>query len=163
GVECLRGRSEYSGDTDENHSWTFISIVNAQNVWVRNITAEHFASNAVAINDNTKWITVQDCSCLDPISQITGSRRYSFAINRGNAGSGHGWAGANQVAWNCTATSMMIENPPTARNYAIGCITKPQGDGVFESVNQTVTPRSLYLAQLADRLGMQAVRNVTHR
>jgi len=232
GIEHLRGRSEFHGETDENHSWTFISIVNAENVWVRNITAEHFASNAVAINVNTKWITVQDCACLDPVSQITGSRRYSFAINRGqlcliqrcharegrhdfvmsstvpgpnvfldctaekthddagphhrwstgvlydnlilpdgkinirnrgNAGSGHGWAGANQVVWNSTAASMIIENPPTAKNYAIGCITKPQGNGIFESLNQRVAPRSLYLAQLSDRLGPQAALNVTLR
>ncbi len=35
--------------------------------------------------------------------------------NRGNWGTGHGWAGANCVVWNSQAESYIIENPPTAR------------------------------------------------
>lgn len=40
-------------------------------------------------------------------------------MNRGALGSGHGWAGANYVAWN-TRGRLTCERPPTAQNWAIG-------------------------------------------
>lgn len=40
-------------------------------------------------------------------------------MNRLNLGSGHGWAGANFVAWN-TRGRLICERPPTAQNWAIG-------------------------------------------
>lgn len=90
------------------------------------------------------------------------------AQDRGNMGSGHGWAGAQQVFWNCETSSICVQEPPTGQNYAIGC-TGAIGRGRFpdrppghyESHGQHVTPRSLYLTQLEDRLGRQAVINVT--
>jgi hypothetical protein len=81
--------------------------------------------------------------------------------DRGNSGTGHGWAGANQVVWNCVARGMIIEDPPTAQNWAIGCKGEHKGDGKWESIGDPVLPHSLYLAQLKDRLGPQAVANVT--
>jgi hypothetical protein len=78
--------------------------------------------------------------------------------NRGNLGSGHGWAGANQVCWNCNVKQMIVENPPTAQNWAIGCTVKEhKGNGIWESVDHAVEPKSLYLAQLKERLGPAAV------
>jgi hypothetical protein len=79
-------------------------------------------------------------------------------------GSGHGWAGANYVAWNCEG-SLVCQQPPTAQNYAIGFVGKrqkgafdrPAGD--WESFGTHLRPRSLYLAQLRDRLGPEAVTN----
>jgi hypothetical protein len=80
--------------------------------------------------------------------------------DRGNMGTGHGWSGAQQVFWNCTAGDIRNANPPTATNWAIGCTTeKHQGDGWWESANAPVEPRSLYFKQLEDRLGKQAVAN----
>jgi hypothetical protein len=71
--------------------------------------------------------------------------------NRGNLGSGQGWAGANHILWNCQARSIVCERPPTAQNYAIGCTSATHtGNGFFESTNQPVMPRSLYRAQLVD-------------
>ena len=35
-------------------------------------------------------------------------------INRGAAGSGHGWSGANCVIWNCTAPYVKVQAPPRA-------------------------------------------------
>jgi hypothetical protein len=82
-------------------------------------------------------------------------------VNRGNSGSGHGWAGAQMVFWNCTARSMNVQRPPTAQNFAIGCIvTNSAGNGHWESMNVPVAPRSLYLRQLEERLGPQAVKNI---
>ncbi len=43
------------------------------------------------------------------------------ALNRGYSGSGHGWAGANIVFWNCNAKSVVVFDPPTPeQNFAIG-------------------------------------------
>jgi hypothetical protein len=42
------------------------------------------------------------------------------ARNRGNFGTGHGWAGANMVIWNSEAESFIVQNPPTAQNWLIG-------------------------------------------
>jgi hypothetical protein len=74
-------------------------------------------------------------------------------------GTGHGWAGANYVAWNCEG-SLVCQNPPTAQNWAIGQVGKkepgafaPRPDGIWESYGKHVEPRSLYLHQLAARLG----------
>ena len=82
--------------------------------------------------------------------------------NRGTSGTGHGWAGANMVLWNCDTEKIKCEDPPAAVNFCIGCkaSTQFEGDGHFESQNEHVQPRSLYLAQLKDRLGMKAVRNI---
>jgi hypothetical protein len=92
-----------------------------------------------------------------PPRQASDRRRGDGALNiqnRGNMGSGHGWAGANQVAWNCTAYEMIVEQPPTAQNWAIGCrAVMHRGDAYWESFGRPVAPQSLFLAQLRERLG----------
>lgn len=81
--------------------------------------------------------------------------------NRGNDGTGHGWAGANHVLWNSSSAVMRCDSPPTATNWCIGCrAAQRSGSCRWESFNQAVTPRSLYLAQLAERLGPRAVDNL---
>jgi len=82
-----------------------------------------------------------------------------------------GWAGANTVFWNCEG-DFLIQKPPTAQNYAFGHIgvnavvfnTRLQDltleNGYMESLGVHVTPRSLYLAQLRERLGESAVRQI---
>jgi hypothetical protein len=44
------------------------------------------------------------------------------AINRGDSGSGHGWAAANTMFWNCDAKSIVVMDPETEgeNNFAIG-------------------------------------------
>lgn len=88
--------------------------------------------------------------------------------NRGASGTGHGWAGAQQVLWNCQSGSLICEAPKGGMNFAIGCSgTRNNGlwvdepDGWWEHHGEPVTPRSLYYRQLEDRLGMAAVENVT--
>ncbi|AHF93825.1 hypothetical protein OPIT5_30340 [Opitutaceae bacterium TAV5] len=81
--------------------------------------------------------------------------------DRGDYGTGHGWAGAQQVFWNCeVAGNIVVQQPPTAQNYAIGSIGKysdgrypDRPRGVVESPDAHVQPASLYRAQLAERLG----------
>ncbi len=92
--------------------------------------------------------------------------------NRGVAGSGHGWTMGWAVAWNCVASTYVIQNPPGAMNWAIGCEgqrmqtaryfdTEPiLPEGVFDSYGKQVAPQSLYLAQLVERLGPEALKNI---
>jgi hypothetical protein len=81
-----------------------------------------------------------------------------------------GWAGANIVFWNCEG-DFLIQSPPTARNFSFGHmginavifnallqdLTKPRG--YIESLDRHVTPRSLYLTQLKERAGDEAIKN----
>jgi len=95
-------------------------------------------------------------------------------MNRGVAGSGHGWTMGWAVAWNCIAKTYIIQNPPGAANWAIGCVGERQqtarlfdsspilGEGFFDSHGEPVAIPSLYLAQLAERLGKQALKNINY-
>ncbi len=84
------------------------------------------------------------------------------------AGSGHGWAGGQNVFWNCAAPSIVVQRPPTAQNYAIGCVgelkagqwNQQAARGLIASHGLPVSPRSLYLAQLEERLGAEAVHGI---
>jgi hypothetical protein len=92
--------------------------------------------------------------------------------NRGSMGSGHGWTMGWGVIWNCTAKDYIVQNPPGAVNWVIGSVgrdvlaSRPFGsgpnlpEGTIDSANESVSPHSLYLAQLAERLGPQAVTNI---
>jgi hypothetical protein len=80
GIEDVRLESSCSRDKprDEDHAWFGATIDNAQNAWVRRVEFRHFAGGAVALWENTKWVTVQDCVSLEPISEIGGYRRHTF-------------------------------------------------------------------------------------
>ncbi len=241
GVEKLYSISEYDKSKtetlagkeypcDENHALRLVTFGRVKNAWARDLTAEHFCHGVSSCSDDSKWITIQDCRALDPVSEITGGRRYPFSIagqlvlvrrcyarrtrhafavsarvcgpnvfldcksehdyatsephhrwsvgglydnvqgeiqfaDRGALGTGQGWAGANYVAWNCTG-SLICEHPPTAENYAFGFVGKKhegpfhRPDGYWEDFGHPISPRSLYLQQLEDRLGSQAVSNI---
>jgi len=93
-------------------------------------------------------------------------------MNRGEMGSGHGWAIGWAVAWNCKAKSYLNQQPPGAANWVIACSgERQQGampfdkgpllpEGIYDAYGQPVTPGSLYLAQLRDRLGAMALTNI---
>ncbi|TMC15806.1 MAG: hypothetical protein E6J34_20975 [Chloroflexi bacterium] len=76
--------------------------------------------------------------------------------NRGNFGSGQGWSAANDVLWNCVTKDYLVENPPTAHNWAFGCQgtsqTSAEPQGVIVSPGQALQPDSLYVQQLRERL-----------
>jgi hypothetical protein len=92
--------------------------------------------------------------------------------NRGSMGSGHGWSMGWGVVWNCLARDYIVQNPPGSANWVIGSIgeskssPRPFGsgptlpDGIIDSPGRPVDPQSLYLTQLAERLGPQAVKNI---
>ena len=80
GVENLRLESAFDANNpkDENHSWFAITMENAADIWVRQVTFEHFAGSAVAIYENCKRVTVEDCRSLAPVSEDGGWRRNTF-------------------------------------------------------------------------------------
>lgn len=72
--------------------------------------------------------------------------------NRGQDGNGAGWTAANSVTWNCSAARIDCYKPPTAQNWSFGSWSQFSGDGYWGESNNTIQPRSLYYAQLAERL-----------
>ena len=97
-------------------------------------------------------------------------------MNRGSMGSGHGWTMGWGVAWNNIAKSYVIQMPPGSANWGIGnrgeqmmgkMPTYDPGpevpmllQGIIESQGTPVAPASLYLEQLKERLGQQALKNI---
>ncbi len=91
GVESLRGLSaydpkktaKYEGETvfvDEEHATYLVQFNNVKNAWARHLTALHFYHGPAFVNDAAKWITVEDCRALAPVSVITGGRRYPYCV-----------------------------------------------------------------------------------
>jgi hypothetical protein len=117
-----------------------------------------------------------DCVAENTFDDIGPHHRYSTGLlfdniyggrirvqNRGASGTGHGWAGAQTLFWNCRSvkSDFEVESPPTARNWGIGCIGLVQvNTGYWESWGTNVLPRSLYLQQLEERMGTQAVNDI---
>jgi hypothetical protein len=122
--------------------------------------------------------------------RISGPNAGLFAANRGRWGGGHGWTGNTTVFWNCAANVIFANQPPLGQNFMIGnsdpklfdpvkakgwisalnnpsgrndelCEGTLQGTAWKEFPSESVTPRSLYYAQLEARLGKAAVENVT--
>lgn len=234
GVEHLRGISDFAVADDEEHGWILVQFNSVEHAWARDVTARHFGYACVAFYSGTRCATAQDCQSLDPVSIITGGRRYAFVMddctfclvqncytdedrhqfvtqslttgpnvfvdgrsdtaksdagphhrwatgalwdnvtvngnalniqNRGNLGSGHGWAGANMVAYNCYASSgFVVQKPPGAHNWLIGSVGSiksgtvyvgPHDPGDYDASGSSATnvfPNSLYYAQMQDRL-----------
>lgn len=72
--------------------------------------------------------------------------------NRGQDANGAGWAAANSVFWNCSASRIDCYQPPTAQNWSFGSWSEFSGDGYWGESNNTITPRSLFYQQLKERL-----------
>lgn len=149
--------------------------VNADNVWFV-ATGAGIAGPIVILNgdfrgdsraeSHQRWSTgILFDNCRAPAGGIE-------LRNRGSMGSGHGWSMGWGVIWNCVAKDYLVQNPPGAVNWLIGSTGKrgvaprPFGSGpmlpggIDDSPDRPVAPTSLYLAQLAERLGPQALKNI---
>ncbi|MEG0185260.1 MAG: hypothetical protein RR704_17635 [Stenotrophomonas sp.] len=123
-----------------------------------------------------------DCLAIDDSNDSGPHHRWSTGVlydntkgymlraqNRRYSGTGHGWAGAQQMFWNTEHAIYVVQAPPHAMNWSVGQVgqTLPgkfppeEPAGMVESAGHAVAPRSLYLQQLRDRLGEQAVVDVT--
>ena len=232
GVEDLRLVSEFSGPNDEQHGWNAVRLSRVENGWVRRVTAVHFGYAAVTVVNRANFNTIEEVAQLDPVSRVTGGRRYSFNVssgmgnlfqrcyardgrhnfvtgarvtgpnvwldcvsvrnnsdegphhrwatgvlfdnvssaelyvqNRRGSGTGHGWAGAQTMFWNCRGDRLICDAPRGAMNWLVGTSgSRREGRwapeepfGWWESHGDRVAPRSLYLQQLEDRLSRSAV------
>jgi hypothetical protein len=97
-------------------------------------------------------------------------------MNRGEMGSGHGWPIGWGVVWNSSARRLGMNQPPGSYIWSIGNRGEqtdpkfPIYDGgppraalppvTVDSPGKPVQPGSLYLAQLKERLGEGAVKNI---
>lgn len=142
----------------------------------------HFVSNGTSW---TSGVVFHRCVSRGANAASEGHRRWSMGLlydnivetdmaagkgviglyNRGDYGTGHGWAAVHSVAWNYDvgAGRGYIQKPPTAQNYAVGGAGTFTGDsppapfdqpeGWIEGVGTPdLVPESLFEAQLADRL-----------
>jgi hypothetical protein len=80
GVEDLALESDYRRDQshDEEHAWHGVVMQNVQNAWVRRVLFRQFAGGSVLLREGTKWVTVEDCASVEPVSELGGYRRHTF-------------------------------------------------------------------------------------
>jgi hypothetical protein len=158
GTQILLDRCRVAGEG----TWPVVTQAEVTGpVVVLNFTADHGG-----VAPHQRWAT----GLLVDGGKFPGGteRRPGLAFsNRSTAGSGHGWDIGWSVAWNVNSPFLMVQQPPGAMNWCIGCIGTPvtaQGvpNGIFDSPGQMVEPASLYLQQLRDRIGPDAVRNISY-
>lgn len=63
---------------DEDHRWMAVTLENACDGWVRQVTFKGFAGSAVMVLSTTKRVTIEDCISESPVSEIGGERRNTF-------------------------------------------------------------------------------------
>jgi F5/8 type C domain len=115
--------------------------------------------------------------CTQPNNPFTNGKLPNDVIkiglyNRGDHGNSNGWSAVNSVVWgskvafnqpdmagNKVKQKIVIQKPPTAQNFGIGCTGNVTGSGYYtatigyiEKSNGTLRPASLYQAQLTERL-----------
>lgn len=164
-ISMMEGERRYPFHIVKGHGLLFYKcqswnsrhdFVTGSRVTGPNVFLEGKAYDTVEVGPHHRWAvgTLFD----NIIVRGTGSLS---AYNRSNQGSGQGWSGANQVFWNSEAPTMTCESPPTAQNWNVGSITaKPSRQCMWESLGKPTSIASLYRAQLAQRLGTQALRNL---
>jgi hypothetical protein len=165
GTQVLLHRSSVSG----KRVWP---VVTQAGVTGPNVVL-HFKADEAGVAPHQRWAT----GLLVDSSEFTNGteRRPGLAFsNREHAGSGHGWSAGWSVAWNVKTDVLLVQQPPGAKNWCIGCTGRhatilwhgnpiavpPIPSETFESPGVAVRPASLYLAQLKDRLGAAALRNI---
>ena len=133
----------------------------------------HFKSDQAGVAPHQRWATglLVDSSDFENGTETRPSVAFS---NREYAGSGHGWSVGWAVAWNVTGAYLLIQQPPGAMNWCIGCTGRPptilwHGNKIaippipsdtWELPGVKVEPASLYIEQLRERLGPAAVKNI---
>jgi len=169
----ITGARRYNFDTDAYSNHILFEKCHAS------YGRHSFVSNGTS---SASGIVFYDCTTEHDYNASEGHRRWSQGMlfdnitftepettnllglyNRGHYGTGHGWSAVNSVAWNVNMNStfrrLLIQKPPHRQNYAIGCFalltnvhqfTHPIG--AVNLPRKSVTPNSLYHAQLVDRL-----------
>lgn len=131
GIDCIFDASithDYGGGKkgglqyeDEKHAKNAILVAAADNCWVRRVTSTHMNLSLAYLGDYAIRVTVEDCTSKDPVSIVSGGRRYAYLLaqselclvknctcdndRHGCCTSGHGTPGPN-VYYACTGTNM---------------------------------------------------------
>lgn len=109
--------------SEARHDYVIGARVCSPNVFL-NCIAEN--SNDVS-EPHQRWSTG---TLYDNMLQTGTLRLGCFqAINRGNSGTGHGWAGANMLFWNCLSPAIVVRKPQTEQNFAVGVY------GIYETAD----------------------------
>ena len=135
--------------TEARHDYATGSRVAGPNVFY-NCKARNTHAD---IGPHHRWATGTLYDNIDTDGQLN-------VQDRGKMGSGQGWAGVNQVVWNCKAKKIVVQNPwVSAKNFCIGSmgekydgVIKDRPDGEWEGLNKPgLQPNSLYEAQLKEK------------
>ncbi len=100
---------------------------------------------------------------------VGGYTPYLAINNRGNDGSGQGWGAGFSVMYNCQVPQFQLEQPATTTNQynwtigGIGSVDSYSDLGIYDALGTLVSPHSLYLEQLKERLGPLAVQNIGYQ
>ncbi len=161
GQQTLVLRSSSSGD----HIYSYVTQARTPGP---NVALDYSSKgNPTTIEPHQRWATGL---LLDGVQSPEGGINLK---DRGYFGSGHGWTIGFGVVWNGVGNSLIIQQPPGAQNWAIGTSgtvdtagepgnadQTPMPSGIIDSHATAVAPKSLYLAQLCERLGPQALANI---
>lgn len=153
--------------------YNFNAEAGSQLILIKNCHAKdgrhNFISNGV---QSSSGIVFHNCTS-DGQSASEGHRRWTTGMlfdsitekgsgsislfNRADYGTSHGWSAAHSVVWNYNGT-VVIQKPPTAQNYVVSTnartktTSNPGSLGSIEIKAGTLSPPSLYVAQLCERL-----------
>ncbi len=127
GQMCLVQRN-YSRNA--RHDLAFSASVPGPNAYVDNWGDMGFTG----VETHQRWAAgglFDNCSYQGPGSHLN-------SVNRGSAGTGHGWTGAQIVFWNCKSRYTLVMKPPTAQNFSIGNYGKSYSDN-----KEWITPEAI--------------------
>jgi hypothetical protein len=148
-IENMKMTSTFTSSVDEKHGWNAILMNNIENAWVKKVEAYDFGYSCVNISREAAFVTVDSCSMFDPVSIITGGRRYSFNIDgqrslvqncstrkgRHDFVNGSRTAGPN-VFYNCIASQQFADLGPHHR-WSTGILfDNIEGDGQLRVQNR---------------------------
>jgi hypothetical protein len=127
------------------------------------VVLNFYSTQKAGISPHQRWTTGILADSDSFPNAPSGTSGVAFR-NRGTAGSGQGWTTGWSVAWNVITPFLLVSEAPGTDNWCIGCIgtetTSSDPNGIYDSLGTLVTPDSLYLEQLRERLGNQALANI---
>lgn len=155
GTQILLDRCRVTGEG----TWPVITRSEATGpLVILNFTADHGG-----VAPHQRWTT----GLLVDGGKFPGGTEHKPGVAFANraSGSGQGWSVGWSVAWNVTSPFLLVQQPPGALNWCIGCIGTAitrggTANGIFDRPGKVVEPTSLYIHQLHDRLGPDGPRNI---
>ncbi len=101
--------------------------------------------------------TIDSAACGTLLDRVRCDGQSLALRNRMYQSQGAGWTSLNGAMWNCTASVVCVERPPTAQNWAFGSHGEYSGNGAWFNSDDNIQPESLFYAQLAERIGNDRV------